>query len=83
MEVSSISEYKSKLWDRASQVRTLRDFRDLLSELSSTTFGTIFYSPLAFKFNELYNQVRWRYTFFFISALALGFIFGYVIRSLY
>ena len=78
--VKTLEECKNELWSKTSRVKTLRDFGDLLSDLASTTFGTVFYLPLANKFNELYSQTYWRHKLLFVCGLALGFILGYIVK---
>jgi len=78
----TLDECKNELWNKTSQVKNLEDFRDLLLDLADSSFGKIFYLPLAFKFSELYNQIHWRQKLLFIGGLVLGFIFGHVIGSL-
>lgn len=83
-KVKTVDDYGKDLkMKKVWKIRTLREFKDFLNELAnSSSFGLLFYMPLAQKFNELYNQLRWNYRFILAAGFVLGMVFGYSLKLL-
>ena len=69
---------KKKVWE----IRSLQEFRDFLNNLAGTSFGRIFYMPLALKFGELYEKTINVFGLAMASCFAAGVICGYVCAML-
>ena len=80
-KVQTADDYKKEIKKKVWEVETLREFRDFLRELAdSSSFGLIFYGPLADKFDELYDFNRWLIRFALAVGFILGIIAGYCLR---
>ena len=81
-KVQTVEEYGKDLKKKVWELETLEEFKAFLNELSDSTFGLVFYSPLAEKFDELYAVYKWAYRLIFAVGVILAAAFGYCLALL-
>ena len=53
----NLEDYRKDLKKKTREIKTFNEFRELLNDLANSSFGEIFYMPLAQKFENLYQTL--------------------------
>ena len=54
----NLEDYSKDLKKKMQEIKTFNEFRGLLNDLANSSFGEIFYMPLAQKFENLYQALH-------------------------
>jgi len=57
-KVQTVESYQKELNEKVQDIKTFKDFRNFLDRLSRSSFGEVFYKPIALKFDALYKELQ-------------------------